>query len=312
MNLFEEMVTTTFNVIGDVTFSGDGNFDRNIVHQAIDAYVEDAGKVSLFDVIDSPEWFPRPDRILSDTDRIDMNAIADTAIESRARRQSDRMPDLLDLLMAGEDPETNRKMTMAELRDNLLAFIVAGYETTALVLSWALYLCAFDQDAQDCARNEAQSVPSDGRAATGENVARLPYARQINDEALRLYPPAAMVSRTSLAEDPLCGTRIAPGNTVILPIYALHRSKRLWDVPDAFRPERFKNRKDIKRYSHLPFGDGPRICIGASFAVQEAVIILATLLARFRFSSALGRDPKPVMILTLRPEGGVWLMTEPM
>ena len=98
---------------------------------------------------------------------------------------------------------------------------------------------------------------------------------------------------------------------MILPIYALHRHKQLWEAPDAFHPDRFLNRKAIDRYAYLPFGDGPRICIGASFALQEAVIILATLLSRFRFTRVPGRDPKPVMILTLRPEGGVWLTAEP-
>ena len=87
--------------------------------------------------------------------------------------------------------------------------------------------------------------------------------------------------------------------------------KLLWEDPDAFRPERFADRKAIDRYAYLPFGDGPRICIGASFAIQEAVIVLATLLSRFRFRQAPGRDPEPVMIITLRPEGGVWLEAEP-
>ena len=102
-----------------------------------------------------------------------------------------------------------------------------------------------------------------------------------------------------------------PGDTVIIPIYALHRNRLLWDEPDAFRPDRFADRKAIDRYAYLPFGDGPRICIGASFAIQEAVIILSTLLSRFRFKPVPGRDPDPVMILTLRPQGGVWLEAEP-
>ena len=97
---------------------------------------------------------------------------------------------------------------------------------------------------------------------------------------------------------------------MILPIYALHRHHALWDQPDRFDPARFADPKAIDRFAYLPFGDGPRICIGASFALQEAVIILATLLARFRFSQIAGVEPKPVMILTLRPEGGVWLQVE--
>ena len=219
------------------------------------------------------------------------------------------VPDLLDLLLAGEDPKTARKMTTAELRDNLLTFIVAGHETTALTLSWALYLCAFDQGVQDAARAQAKTVLGD-RAASAADIARLPLIRQIVDETLRMYPPAAFLSRTAQAADTLCGREIRPGDTVILPIYALHRHHLLWPDPDRFDPARFADPKAIERFAYLPFGDGPRVCIGANFALQEAVIILATLLARFRFSAIAGRAPKPVMILTLRPEGGVWLGVE--
>ncbi|MCE8006747.1 cytochrome P450 [Aestuariivita sp.] len=311
VNLFDEMVAATFDVISDVTFSDGSSFDRNAIHTAIEAYINEAGKVSLFDILGFPGWIPRPGRVLSGAAMADMKRAADTAIKARAVRGPGDVPDLLDLLLQGEDPETKRRMTTAELRDNLLAFFVAGHETTALSLSWALYLCAFDQDVQDRARAEARAVLPGARAATGADLAELPFVRQIIDEALRLYPPAALVSRTALAKDNLCNTMIEPGDTVILPFYALHRHHRLWEAPDAFRPDRFANRKAIGRYAYMPFGDGPRICIGASFALQEAVIILATLLSRFRFMPVPGRDPKPVMILTLRPEGGVWLMAEP-
>ena len=101
-----------------------------------------------------------------------------------------------------------------------------------------------------------------------------------------------------------------PGDTVMIPIYALGRNELLWDNPNAFRPERFADRKAIDRYAYLPFGDGPRICIGASFALQEAVIVLATMLSRFKFKLVPGKEPEPVMILTLRPQGGVWMTAE--
>ncbi|WP_420013361.1 cytochrome P450 [Tateyamaria sp.] len=310
VNLLDEMVTATFDVIADVTFSSDERFDRDIVHRAIDDYISEAGRVSLFDVIGAPDWVPCPGRIMSGQGMRDMKTVADQAIDARAACGPDGVPDLLDLLLEGEDPKSGRKMTTAELRDNLLTFIVAGHETTALTLAWSIYLMAFDPEAQERARAEAQSVLQ-RRAATGADVARLPFIRQIIDEALRLYPPAGMVSRTAMADDTLCGTKIRKGDTCIIPIYALHRSHLLWDTPDAFRPERFADRKAIDRYAYLPFGDGPRICIGASFALQEAVIILATLLSRFKYTPVPGRDPEPVMILTLRPQGGVWLMAEP-
>lgn len=309
VDVAEDMVRTTFDVIADVTFSGDGTFDAQGVHQGIDAYIAEAGRVSLFDILGLPDWVPRPGRILSGGAVKQMKRVADEAVEARRARGPNDVPDLLDLLLEGEDPETKRRMNTAELRDNLLTFIVAGHETTALTLAWSLYLCAFDQDVQDRARAEAQAVLQ-GRAATGEDVANLPFTRMIADEALRLYPPAGLVSRTAQAADTLCGRDIRPGDTVMIPIYALHRNHLLWDAPDAFRPERFADRKAVPRFAYLPFGDGPRICIGASFALQEAVIILATLLSRFRFTPVAGRDPKPVMIITLRPEGGVWLQAE--
>jgi cytochrome P450 len=235
-----------------------------------------------------------------------MKAMADQAIAERRARGHAGVPDLLDLLLDGEDPETQRRMTTAELRDNLLTFIVAGHETTALTLAWALYLCAFDQAVQDRARAEARAVLGP-RAATAADLAALSYTRQVIDEALRLYPPAAFLSRTARAPDRLCGREIRRGDTVMLPVYALHRHHLLWPDPHRFDPGRFADPKAIDRFAYLPFGGGPRICIGASFALQEAVIVLATLLARFRFTPVAGCEPTPVLILTLRPEGGVWL-----
>lgn len=310
INMLDEMVTSTFDVISDVTFSGGDGFDRDAVHRAIDDYIAEAGKLSLFDILGLPDWLPRPGRAMSGRALKDMKRIADGAIDARAERGPSDTPDLLDLLLDGTDPKTKRQMNTAELRDNLLTFIVAGHETTALTLSWALYLMGFDQAVQQKARAEAQTVLQ-GRAATGADVENLPYIRQIIDETLRLYPPAGVISRTAQRNDTLCGREVRPGDTVMVPIYALGRHQQLWDQPDGFDPDRFKDRKAIDRYAYLPFGDGPRICIGASFAQQEAVIILATLLSRFRFTPVAGKSPEPVMILTLRPEGGVWLTATP-
>ena len=308
-DMFAEMVAATFEVISDVTFSGGEAFDRGAVHRAIEDYIGHAAKVSVLDLLGVPGWVPRPGRMLAGPAMREMRRIADAAIDSRRTSGRGAVPDLLDLLLEGEDPKTGRKMTTSELRDNLLTFIVAGHETTALTLSWALYLCAFDQNVQDAARAEAQAVLGD-RAATAADIASLPLTRQIIDETLRLYPPAAFLSREAMVADELCGREIRVGDTVVLPIYALHRHHMLWDNPDQFDPSRFTDPKAIDRFAYLPFGDGPRVCIGANFALQEAVIILATLLARHRFSPVAGKDPKPVMILTLRPEGGVWLKVD--
>ena len=309
VDMFDEMITTTFEVISDVTFSGGEAFDRAATHKAIEDYMAQTAKISLLDIIGAPSWVPRPGRLFAGAGLREMKARADAMIGRRRAGSAKPVPDLLDLLMAGADPKSGRQMTVEELRDNLLTFIVAGHETTALTLSWALYLCAFDGAVQAAARDEALAVLGD-RAATVADLAALPLTRRIVDEALRMYPPAAFLSRTALRPDTLCGREVRPGDTIILPIYALHRHHALWADPDQFNPARFADPKTIDKFAYLPFGDGPRICIGASFALQEAVIILATLLARFRFTRIAGKEPKPVMILTLRPEGGVWLGVE--
>ncbi len=305
-NLYAEMVAATFEVISDVTFSDNEGFDRQAVHKAIEGYISQTAKVSFLDVVGAPAWVPRPSRLIATGPMREMKRMADRSIDRRRAEGAKPVPDLLDLLLQGEDPKSGRRMTTSELRDNLLTFIVAGHETTALTLAWSLYLCAFDEGAQAQARDEAQAVLGD-RTATAADLPHLPLVRRIVDEALRMYPPAAFLSRTAQTQDELCGREIRPGDTVILPIYALHRHHLLWIDPDRFDPARFADPKAIDRFAYLPFGDGPRICIGASFALQEAVIVLATLLARFRLARVPGKDPKPVMILTLRPEGGVWL-----
>tara|TARA_B110000879_G_scaffold208471_1_gene294132 strand:+ start:53 stop:1492 length:1440 start_codon:yes stop_codon:yes gene_type:complete len=310
VDMAEEMVTTTFDVIADVTFSGDDMMDRAAVHDAIDGYITKAGRVSVLDLLGAPHWAPRPGRGDAMKKLEATKITADAAIERRQARGACDVPDLLDLLLAAEDPKSGRTMTTSELRDNLLTFIVAGHETTAQTLAWALYLMGHDTNAQDRARAEAQTALG-GRVAGADDLASLPYIRKIIDETLRLYPAGGLLSRTAASDDTLCGTEIKKGDTVMIPVHSLGRHRDLWEEPDAFRPERFKDRKAIDRYAYLPFGDGPRVCIGASFALQEAVIILATLLSRFRFSDVKGRTPDPKMLITLRQDGGVWMTAEP-
>lgn len=179
-DMFAEMVAATFEVISDVTFSGGEGFERSAVHRAIEGYIANAAKVSVRDMLDVPGWVPRPGRVLGGSAMREMKRFADTAIDSRRRAATDAAPDVAthavpDLLLDGEDPKTGRKMTTSELRDNLLTFIVAGHETTALTLSWALYLCAFDQSVQEAARAQAQAVLGD-RAATQADIAHLPLS----------------------------------------------------------------------------------------------------------------------------------------
>ncbi|SFE45691.1 cytochrome P450 [Roseivivax sediminis] len=309
-DLFEEMVTVTLEVITDVTFSGDAGFDRDAMHRAINAYLHQIGRIGLLDVLGAPDWVPRPGRIFGGRQLKAMKRQADRAVElRRAKGPGDGPPDLLDLLLVAEDPESGRQMTTKEMRDNLITFIVAGHETTALALSWAFYLIGRDPERQAHARAEAQAALGD-RAATAEDLPELPFIHAILDEAMRLYPPGAFVSRNAVADDELPGASVRKGDLVMIPIYALHRHRKIWSDPDQFVPERWIDAPRPDRYTYLPFIDGPRVCIGARFAMQEAVIVLATLLARFRFTPVEGRDPDPVAVITLRPEGGVWLNVE--
>lgn len=309
-DMFEEMISSTFAVISDVTFSGSGDMDLDLINKAIEAYIDQVARISLLDVLGVPTWVPRPSRIFGPNTLKQTKRIADQAIQARREQGTRPIPDLLDLLMAGEDTETKRKMNTTELRDNLLTFIVAGHETTALALSWAFYLCAFDQEVQDKLRAESEAVLN-GNIATAQDCAKLIYTKQVINEALRLYPPAAFISRTAQADDTLCDREVRRGDTVMLPIYALQRNELLWDNPNQFDPDRFAQEREIDRFAFLPFGDGPRVCIGAQFAMIEAQIILSTLISRFRFERIEGVDPEPVMVLTLRPEGGVQLKVTP-
>ena len=310
VDLCAEVTAATFEVISDVTFADGSKMDRELVHRAIDAYLGKAARVSFLDVIGAPPWVPRMSRMLTDSAVREMKRIAAEVIEARRRSADAGAEDLHSLLAQGVDPETGRRMNSVELRDNLLTFIVAGHETTALALAWSLYLLAFDPKAQRRARAEARTVLGD-RIAAAADLPDLPYSRQVIREALRLYPPAALLLRTALKADKIGGREVRPGDTMMLPIYALHRSHCHWERPDCFDPERFADPKTANHPAYIPFGAGPRACIGSGFAMQEAVIMLTALVARFRFSLPHGREPAPVMILTLRPKGGVWLSVEP-
>ena len=188
--------------------------------------------------------------------------------------------------------------------DNVLTFVAAGHETVARALTWTLYLLAHHPAARERLEAEVDAAPAgDGAWWDG-----LPFARAVMDETLRLYPSAPQVGRQALEDTEVAGRRVRAGEVVVVPIYVVHRHRALWDEPDLFRPERFEGdaRRAMHRYQYLPFGAGERVCIGAGFAVQEAVIALARLVGRLRFEDA-GDRPTPVMAIPLRPDPGLRL-----
>ena len=313
--LVKEMLTATFDVICDVALSGREHFDSETFSRAITQYFQTAGRASMLDFLGFPEWFPRPGELLAGGSVRTMHSMVATAIDARRkkthRNDGKNADDLLDRMLAAEDPETGHRMSPQDLIHNMQFFIVAGHETTALALSWALYLLANSPEHQEKARAQV-TARLQGRVAEAADLAHMPFIEQVLEESMRLYPPVGLLARNVLAEDELCGRTMRPNDILFLPIWALHRHELLWERPDRFDPDRFDRETGPKRdkYQYLPFGAGPRVCVGADFAMMQAGIILATLIGRFRFRPSTP-EPHPVMTMTVRPEPGVFLEVQP-
>lgn len=307
--LVGEMLTATFDVICDVALSGREHFDAATFGAAITRYFQTAGRASLLDFLGVPIWFPRPGELLAGASVRAMHDMVAAAIAARRRKLAQSGPgaadDLLDNMMAAQDPETGQRMSAESLIFNMQFFIVAGHETTALALAWALYLLANSPAQQAAARDQARGQLGT-RAATAGDLEAMPLITQVLEEAMRLYPPVGLLARAVVAPDELCGRKMVPGDILFLPIWALHRHELLWDRPELFDPARFAPDQRRDKYQYLPFGAGPRGCVASNFAMMQATIILSTLLARFVFTPA-GPAPHPVMAMTVRPEPGVFL-----
>ncbi|KAB1070950.1 cytochrome P450 [Methylobacterium planeticum] len=208
--------------------------------------------------------------------------------------------DLLDLLAAARDPETGEGFPQAQLRDQVATMIMAGHETTAVALLWASYLLALAPEIQEQVAEEAAGADLDRGVALEE---RLPITRAVVDETLRLYPPAFVIVRAARAADRVGGHAVAKGDVVVISPWVLHRHRRLWVDPDAFDPSRFlTGAPAVPRFAYLPFGAGPRVCIGAHFALTEATLALARLVARFRISLPAGTAILPAAVVTTQPD----------
>ena len=307
VDVFTHMQSATCDIICDLVLSGRDTLDRDALRKAVDGFVATQGRISIFDLLGVPNAIPRPFE-LTDRSRVRMDRMADDVIATRLRRGSSEPPDLLDLMLGG-DPKTGDPLDPLMVRNNLLGFLFAGHETTALALTWALYLLAFDPAVQKLAQEEVQAALGDRETAAFEDLENLQLVGRVIDEALRLYAPAGFLTRVALEDDEIEGQRIRAGMTVILPIHAVHRHRLIWNDPDAFDPDRFlpENKATRHRFAYLPFGAGSRICIGAALALQEAKMLMASFLARYTVNLLPGYTPKPQMWFTLRPAGGMML-----
>jgi cytochrome P450 len=299
------MTRTTFDIIVESMLGGSASLDPEHYSRALTENFDTIPWHLIYTMFALPEWMPFPNRSRAMRSRDFLHRDMRRIIETRRAKPS-AQPDLLDQLLAARDPETGRGMSDAEVVNNLLTFIAARHETTAVALTWTLWLLAKDQTSQQRACDEVANVVGTG-PFTAAHVDRLVFCRQVISEAMRLYPAAPGVGRLPNEPMVLGGVQIGAETRVHIPIFALHRNTRLWENPNAFDPDRFAADK-IKarsRYAFLPFGGGPRVCIGASFATIEAAVILAVLLRAFRFLPVAGHKPKPVARVTLRPAGGM-------
>jgi cytochrome P450 len=210
------------------------------------------------------------------------SAAVDEVIASRRSAPPARSRDLLDLLLEARDPETGEALSDAEVRDQCGTMLVAGYETTARLLFWTAYLLTLDTAEQARLRAEVRAYPPQ-RVAGLDDINNWPRLRQALLEALRLYPPVPHIAREAVADDVIAGEPVRPGTQVWISPWVIHRHRKFWEHPTAFMPSRFEGKPSpwTGGGTFLPFGAGPHICIGATFALAEAQIMLAALLSRF-------------------------------
>jgi cytochrome P450 len=306
-----EMARVTLDVVERTIFSDGFGSDAEEIRAAMVTYFNTIGKISPLDLLGVPCFVPRLGRLRVRSTLKFFEAEVDRVISARRRilaERPDQAPhDLLTHLLEALDPESEHHVTESEVRSNILTFIAAGHETTANTLSWSMFLLSQSQQWRDRVQAEAD------RELTGPlpGIAdRLVETRAVVEEAIRLYPPIAAISRVALGDDNLNGERVRPGSLIVISPYVLHRHRLLWDRPDTFDPQRFLGsaRVEIDRFAYLPFGVGPRKCIGSTFALQEATLVLAMIAKYFSFELKPGHAVWPTLRVTLRPANGLPMM----
>lgn len=307
-----DMTELAFAILSETLFSGDIVTTSDNFADDVDDLLHRMGRVDPMDLLRAPPWVPRITRIGGAKVLGKFREIVRLTMEQRKNQmRQDRAntpDDFLTLLLELDGPDG---LTLDEIEDNILTFIGAGHETTARALAWTLYCLAHAPQFRELMEAEIDSVVESG-AEPVEWLDRMPHVRAAFEEGMRLYPPAPSINRAAIKDDSWtspAGERvhIAAGTTILVMPWTLHRHQLYWEKPRAFIPERFlpEHRGNIDRFQYLPFGAGPRTCIGATFALQEAVIALAVLMRKFRFDAVADFKPWPVQRLTTQPKDGL-------
>ena len=296
INLLRAIQFLTLEIAGRSMFSLEMRQYGTPLREMLNEYAVRFSQPKLFDML-LPPSVPTFRGLLRRRFHKRWMRLIDAIMRDRLRAPEPDTPrDLFDLLRAARDPETGDGFSAVQLRDQLATLLLAGHETTAVTLFWALTLLALDPGEQQRIGDEVRGAEIAMDALPG-----LVRTRAVVNETLRLYPPAFAIARESIGPDRLAGVDLAPRTVVIMAPWVLHRHRRYWRDPDAFDPDRFMpEAPQPPRFAYLPFGAGPRVCVGAQFALTEAVLVLASIVQRFRIELA-DEPPMPVAIVTTQP-----------
>ncbi len=303
-DLHKDMTRLTLEIIVKTLFNADASDKTRDVSEALTEAMANFNS-RFFSVLRIPESIPTPSNLWLRRAVRRLDAILYGFIKDR--RGDGAFSDLLSLLLEAKD-EDGSQMTDKQLRDEAMTLFLAGHDTTALVLSWGWYVLARHPEVVHNLEAELRDVLG-GRSPCLADLPRLRYTDMIVLEIMRLYPPAYVIGREAVAACDLGGWRIPAGGTVLMSQWAMHRDPRFYDDPERFTPQRWADglAKRLPKYAYFPFGGGPRVCIGNTFATIEATLVLATLAQRFRFTRVSEAEVKPRPALTLRPSGPIEL-----
>ena len=304
LDIAEEMKVLTLKIICRTLFSTDADELAGLARGALE-FTQGSMEFGLLDVL--PVIGPRRIKRTVDAIRAQFKGI-DSAIYrligEREKIRDEAPKDFLTRLVAAKDPDDGAGMSASEVRDEVITIFMAGHETTAVTMTWVWYLLSQHPQEEAKLHEELDTVLA-GRAPTQDDLPSLVYTRMIIEEAMRVYPPAPGLSvRQAKEADEVCGFKVWPGLQVLISPWILHRHRRLWDEPERFDPTRFSKEASDKRprFAYLPFGGGPRVCIGATLAMTEAILILAVLAQKFRLRLKEPQDVKLQTRITLRPK----------